>query len=500
MKNYIIVVLLFIISLNSFSQSSSCSPVSTLTILASSSSSSSFCNNEQIEISQTSFTSFDSLEWYLNGDLKHSSTNINDVNYFYQALNTTNSNITDSIIINVFDDHQCSADTVVLTIYPKPTISISHQNLSCNSGDLGPQGSTTGELYIESTSPIQSTSYVGGSYTSFQLIPNTPPSNNVTIENLIAANYQVFITDMNSCNSDTISETITQPDSLHIDVFSLTDDNCGQGTGSVQFHTSGGTMPYTYNLTDVVGNNITTQDSIIHELEGSQNGAIYNYSITDNNECSVQPTSSPSQISIYQHNNNKPLSPTYDSPITYCLGDEVKLEEHESTNLSKPHFYYFDNLSDTTYIPGGNFVVSPSQLASYNSIYIFALGDIGSLNEGCKSDSVLVLFEQKNCSEIQTEDIITNSFSPNDPLHPDNNSFIIDLNHINNSNITDAKVTIFNRWGDVVYRTENYDNDLNVWHGDNLKGTAVAEGTYFYTIEIPSLNYSTSNWVYLDLK
>jgi len=112
----------------------------------------------------------------------------------------------------------------------------------------------------------------------------------------------------------------------------------------------------------------------------------------------------------------------------------------------------------------------------------------------------LVLFEQKNCSEIQTEDIITNSFSPNDPLHPDNNSFIIDLNHINNSNITDAKVTIFNRWGDVVYRTENYDNDINVWHGNNLKGTAVAEGTYFYTIEIPSLNYSTSNWVYLDLK
>ena len=43
------------------------------------------------------------------------------------------------------------------------------------------------------------------------------------------------------------------------------------------------------------------------------------------------------------------------------------------------------------------------------------------------------------------------------------------------------KVTIFNRWGDVLWSAKNYDNVTNVFTGDDLPA-----GTYFYKIEFES--------------
>jgi gliding motility-associated-like protein len=40
-----------------------------------------------------------------------------------------------------------------------------------------------------------------------------------------------------------------------------------------------------------------------------------------------------------------------------------------------------------------------------------------------------------------------------------------------------TKLTIYNRWGDVVYTTNNYNND---WDGRNI-----AEGVYFYVLDLP---------------
>ena len=43
----------------------------------------------------------------------------------------------------------------------------------------------------------------------------------------------------------------------------------------------------------------------------------------------------------------------------------------------------------------------------------------------------------------------------------------------------DFTMTIYNRWGRVVYKTLNYDN---TWNGVNMKGKKVAAGTYFYVM------------------
>lgn len=48
------------------------------------------------------------------------------------------------------------------------------------------------------------------------------------------------------------------------------------------------------------------------------------------------------------------------------------------------------------------------------------------------------------------------------------------------------KVTIFNRWGTVVFETTNYDNSNNVFRGLSNSGAELPSGTYYYTIEFTS--------------
>ncbi|HZY82959.1 MAG TPA: gliding motility-associated C-terminal domain-containing protein [Cyclobacteriaceae bacterium] len=50
----------------------------------------------------------------------------------------------------------------------------------------------------------------------------------------------------------------------------------------------------------------------------------------------------------------------------------------------------------------------------------------------------------------------------------------------------DNKVTIFNRWGDVVFEVEDYNNTTNVFRGNNNKGNELPSGTYFYRIQYNS--------------
>jgi gliding motility-associated-like protein len=41
------------------------------------------------------------------------------------------------------------------------------------------------------------------------------------------------------------------------------------------------------------------------------------------------------------------------------------------------------------------------------------------------------------------------------------------------------KITIYNRWGQLVYQAENYNND---WKGTTQSGEPLPEGAYFYVL------------------
>ncbi len=48
------------------------------------------------------------------------------------------------------------------------------------------------------------------------------------------------------------------------------------------------------------------------------------------------------------------------------------------------------------------------------------------------------------------------------------------------------KVSIYNRWGDLIFEATNYDNDTRVFKGINKSGNEVITGVYFYKIEFMS--------------
>jgi gliding motility-associated-like protein/uncharacterized repeat protein (TIGR01451 family) len=86
---------------------------------------------------------------------------------------------------------------------------------------------------------------------------------------------------------------------------------------------------------------------------------------------------------------------------------------------------------------------------------------------GCESMSVNIIVE---CGEL----IVFTGFSPNgDGI---NDFFRID----GLQQYDDHKVAIYNRWGNVVFTSKDYNND---WYGTN-DGNGLPDGTYFYVIEV----------------
>jgi gliding motility-associated-like protein len=48
------------------------------------------------------------------------------------------------------------------------------------------------------------------------------------------------------------------------------------------------------------------------------------------------------------------------------------------------------------------------------------------------------------------------------------------------------KVLIYNRWGDVVFEVDNYNNTSNVFAGASSNGTKLPSGTYYYKVTFSS--------------
>ena len=59
------------------------------------------------------------------------------------------------------------------------------------------------------------------------------------------------------------------------------------------------------------------------------------------------------------------------------------------------------------------------------------------------------------------------------------------------------KVVIYNRWGDVVFEVDNYNNTTNVFAGLSSNGVKLPSGTYYYKVTFESRPAMTG---FLELK
>ena len=96
------------------------------------------------------------------------------------------------------------------------------------------------------------------------------------IANLSVGNFFIKITDTNSISVNSNTVTITEPESLQIQLDDTTDVLCsGETTGAIAISVSGGTSPYSYNWS----NGETTQD--LNNISAGD----YNLNLTDSNGC-----------------------------------------------------------------------------------------------------------------------------------------------------------------------------------------------------------------------
>ncbi len=104
---------------------------------------------------------------------------------------------------------------------------------------------------------------------------------------------------------------------------------------------------------------------------------------------------------------------------------------------------------------------------------------------------ILTVENQYGCSasdtvevEVQQVIIIPNIITPN-------NDGFNDALGVKNNGVDDYGITIFNRWGQIVYEREA--REIN-WDGRTNSGVALEEGTYFYILKVNNPNGSMGSW------
>jgi gliding motility-associated-like protein len=154
--------------------------------------------------------------------------------------------------------------------------------------------------------------------------------------------------------------------------------------------------------------------------------------------------------------------------IGICLGSEVELTANEN---AISYVWAIDKSTDQSII------VSPTT----ETTYFVNMTD----QFGCSiTDSIDVYFLPASECHIETY----TAFSPNGDNV--NDTWIIDGIEGFNENI----VYIYNRWGDLINKIENYDNSTNVWDGTTKFAKKAAPGTYFYIVEANGTK-ALSGWV-----
>jgi gliding motility-associated-like protein len=118
-----------------------------------------------------------------------------------------------------------------------------------------------------------------------------------------------------------------------------------------------------------------------------------------------------------------------------------------------------------------------------NTFYV--RGEGGCINSPNCAEYIFTALDCDSSLQVNGLNIFT-AFSPNNDGV--NDTWIIDSIPQNTS------VIIYNRWGDMIKKIENYNNLDNVWDGKSILDEKVSSGTYFYIIEKNNLKIS-SGWV-----
>ena len=165
--------------------------------------------------------------------------------------------------VTITDSKGCTTTNSVTITQPSTiTVTTSVTNVNC---------------FGESNGSLSVTNISGG--TSPYIILWSNGSNQNTISNLTAGNYNLTITDNKGCNRMT-TLNVSQPPQLSVGLTIGNYPNCGSSNGSITSSIVGGTPPYFY-----LWSNGSTSQNLTNIPSGN-----YTLTVTDSKNCTTQPT------------------------------------------------------------------------------------------------------------------------------------------------------------------------------------------------------------------
>jgi gliding motility-associated-like protein len=366
-----------------------------------------------------------------------------------------NGEVTDSIVVSPVTTTtynvsgitgSCSGNTTsTVTVNPLPYIDPVSSLVSC-AGDVVPSPSLLLSSNDISYVWTNSNTSIGLGDAGVDLIPYFTGSNGT--QNPI--NGIITITpSLNGCEGEPISYQITI-NPIQNSAFNVTSYCEGQAVAPTVIGDMGGVFSFGGIVTD--GATIDPATGVIYNGIG---GSSYTIEYLVNGAC---PDSSQLQVLIFPY----PQEP-FVSGGAFCHN---ALPEMIEVSGGTGEFYWYDDSSlDTPIYIGTNF--SPESLTVGENYYY-----VTENQNGCVSQQTEVLILIENCSIS-----IPTAFTPNyDGIHDQWDIENLDLYFPNN------KVSIYNRWGALIFQSEEGKYNLKPWDGKfNEEPMPVA--SYYFIID-----------------
>ena len=376
-----------------------------------------------------------SIELIVSNGMAPYQFDFNDGNGFTNS-NTIQNIPAGSYDITVRDANMCEGE-ITIDLNQPDTLTTNLMGM-----DIGCFGDTDGGI----------TSQSAGGTPPYNYTWDPPQVGNPTdLSNLVAGTYSLTLTDANDCVA-TSSATIIEPQPVNIDSIVVADNACfGGSAGELTVYVSGGTPPFQYSSDGINFQNSNT-------LDGLDSGAV-TVTILDDSGCIISVDAEITQPGE--------LIVDAGQDVEISLGLSADLNA-SLTNSSADHTILWTPPTGLTCIECFDPVATPPVTTTY-------VATITTTADGCVvSDSVTVFV-----NEVRPV-YIPNVFSPN--FDGMNDVFMV-FGSVAVAQVKEFQV--FDRWGNLVYETENVitDNPDYGWDG-TFKGKPVNPGVYVYSIGI----------------
>ncbi|WP_367391598.1 cohesin domain-containing protein [Lewinella sp. LCG006] len=307
------------------------------------------------------------------------------------------------------------------------------------SGALDCFDSTDGEIQASVTNNGTSTSFTY----EFELAGAMVGTNTTgTLGNAAPGTYTIFVIDNFMCEQQTtVQLTAPQPMSVESSVKSISCD--GRQDGEIFVEAMGGTAPYSYSWsTGQTGQQRTNLAP-----------GTYTLTVTDANDCQF--------IESYVVAESAPIIVT------------IETEPHTDADNC--------NGSVMAIVLGGN----PPY--TYNWLNIPGTPNTGTVTNLCAGTYMLQVTDASGCSSEVVSGKVADErfecFEDRVVITPDGNGSNDEFIIFCADALTDNHLEIYNRWGQLVYETNNYSND---WEGTSQNGDDLPAGPYYWVLDYSS--------------